>query len=163
MPVAYSLELRQKAIAAIDRGEKKSHVSKTLKMSRNTLDLWLKRREKTGSAAPKTPVRRGPDPKNNDLVAFKQFATEHGRLTAQRMAELWPEPVSDVTLGKALKRIKFTRKSGAKSASLCGARERAPRQRLTATARETRLNAESFYSRLLTTNRLSLCSLMRQS
>ena len=26
------------------------------------------------------------------------------------MAELWPEPVSDVTLGKALKKIEFTRK-----------------------------------------------------
>lgn len=110
MPTAYSLDLRQKAIAAIDRGEKKSHVSQTLNISRNTLDLWLKRREETGSLAPKTPVRRGPAPKINDLVAFKQFATEHGRLTAQRMAELWPEPVSDVTLGKALKRIGFTRK-----------------------------------------------------
>jgi transposase len=110
MPAAYSLDLRQKAIAAIDRGEKKSHVSRTLKLSRNTLDLWLKRRTETGSLTPKTPVRKGPDPKINDLEAFKQFATEHGRLTAQRMAELWPESVSDVTLGKALKRIGFTRK-----------------------------------------------------
>ena len=110
MPAAYSLDLRQKAIAAIDRGEKKSHVSRTLKISRNTLDLWLKRRQETGSLAPKTPVKKGPDPKINDLVAFKQFATEHGRLSAQRMAELWPEPVSDVTLGKALKKIEFTRK-----------------------------------------------------
>lgn len=110
MPAAYSLDLRQKAIAAIDRGEKKSHVSKTLKISRNTLDLWLKRREATGSLVPKMPVQRGPAPQINDLSAFKQFATEHGRLTARRMAELWPEPVSDVTLGKALKRIEFTRK-----------------------------------------------------
>lgn len=110
MPAAYSLDLRQKAIAAIDRGEKKSHVSKTLKISRNTLDLWLKRREETGSLAPKTPVQKGPAPKIKDLVAFKQFAIEHGRLTAQRMAKLWPEAVSDVTLGKALKKIEFTRK-----------------------------------------------------
>jgi len=110
MPAAYSLDLRHKAVAAIDRGEKKAHVSKTLKISRNTLDLWLKRREETGSLAPKPPIRKGPNPKFNDLVAFKQFAVEHGRLTAQRMAELWPEPVSDVTLGKALKRISFTRK-----------------------------------------------------
>jgi len=110
MPAAYSLDLRQKAVAAIDRGEKKSHVSKTLKINRNTLDLWLKRREETGSLAPKTPIEKGLKPKINDLVAFKKFATEHGRLTAQRMAELWTEPVSDVTLGKALKRIEFTRK-----------------------------------------------------
>ena len=110
MPAAYSLALRQKAIAAIDRGEKKSHVSRTLKISRNTLDLWLKRRAETGSLAPKTPVKKGPAPKINDLIVFKQFATEHGRLSAQRMAERWPESVSDVTLGKALKKIEFTRK-----------------------------------------------------
>ncbi|MEO1622356.1 MAG: IS630 transposase-related protein [Cyanobacteria bacterium J06632_3] len=110
MPAAYSLDLRQKAVAAIDRGEKKSHVSQTLNISRNTLDLWLKRREETGSLAPQTPVKKGPNPKINDLDAFQQFATEHGRLTARRMAELWPEPVSDVTLGKALKKIGFTRK-----------------------------------------------------
>ena len=110
MPAAYSLDLRQKAVAAIDRGEKKSHVSRTLNISRNTLDLLLKRREETGSLAPNPPIQKGPAPKINDLVAFKQFATEHGRLSAKRMAELWVEPVSDVTLGKALKRINFTRK-----------------------------------------------------
>ena len=110
MPSPYSLDLRQKAIAAIDRGEKKSHVSKTFHISRNTLDLWLKRRELTGSIAPKHATRKGPAPKIIDLVAFKAFAQEHGHLTAQKMAELWPEPISDVTIGKALKRIGFTRK-----------------------------------------------------
>ncbi|MEO1623090.1 MAG: IS630 transposase-related protein, partial [Cyanobacteria bacterium J06632_3] len=49
MPAAYSLDLCQKAVTAIDRGEKKSHISRTLNISRNTLDLWLKRREETGS------------------------------------------------------------------------------------------------------------------
>ncbi|NER84491.1 MAG: hypothetical protein F6K42_34195, partial [Leptolyngbya sp. SIO1D8] len=40
MPAPYSLDLRQKAIAAVDRGEKKSHVSTLFHISRNTLDLW---------------------------------------------------------------------------------------------------------------------------
>lgn len=108
--MAYSLDLREKATAAVDRGEKKSHVSKTFNISRNTLDLWLKRRQETGSVAPKQPVQRGPEPKVKDLDEFKQFATAHRHLTAQKMAELWPEPISDVTIGKALKRIGFTRK-----------------------------------------------------
>ena len=110
MPAAYSLDLRQKAIAAIDRGEQKSHVSRTPKISRNTLDLWLKRREETGTVAPKVRTTPSVEPKIKDLAAFKQFAQENGHLTAQRMAERWPEPISDVTIGKALKRIGFTRK-----------------------------------------------------
>lgn len=110
MAAPYSLDLRQKAIAAIDRGEKKFHVSRTLSISRNTLDLWLKRRDKTGTIAPKVRKTSSVEPKIKDLTAFKQFAQENGHLTAVRMAERWPEPISDVTIGKALKRIGFTRK-----------------------------------------------------
>ena len=109
MPAAYSLDLRLKALAAVDRGEKKSHISRTFSISRNTLDLWLKRREQTGSPAAKV-YRHGPTPKINDLDTFREFAEREGHRTALEMAQLWPESVSNVTLGKALKRIEFTRK-----------------------------------------------------
>lgn len=110
MSAAYSDDLRAKVLAAIDRGEKKSQVSRMFNISRNTLDLWLKRREKTGSAAPIRNYHRGPAPKINDLDAFRGFATTHGHLTQQQMAQLWPEAVSNRTIGKALQRIGFTRK-----------------------------------------------------
>ena len=48
MPAPYSDDLRQKAIAAVKRGERKTQVSQMFKISRNTLDLWLKREEQTG-------------------------------------------------------------------------------------------------------------------
>jgi transposase len=110
MPAPYSIDLREKAVAAVDRGEKKSHVSKLFHLSRNTLDLWLKQREQTGTVAPKVPIKKGPDPKIKDLEAFRRFAETHGHLTAVVMAQRWPEPISDVTIGKALRRIDFTRK-----------------------------------------------------
>jgi transposase len=110
MPAPYSTDLREKAVAAVDRGEKKSHVSKLFHISRNTLDLWLKQREQTGTVAPKAPMKKGPEPKIKDLEAFRQFAETHGHLTAVVMAQRWPEPISDVTIGKALQRINFTRK-----------------------------------------------------
>ncbi|MBE9031672.1 helix-turn-helix domain-containing protein, partial [filamentous cyanobacterium LEGE 11480] len=47
MPSPYSLDLRHKALEAIDQGQKKLHVSRMFNVSRNTLDLWLKRREQT--------------------------------------------------------------------------------------------------------------------
>ena len=48
MPAPYSYDMRKKAIAAVRRGERKKDVSQMFNISRNTLDLWLKREEKTG-------------------------------------------------------------------------------------------------------------------
>ena len=111
MPAAYSMDLRLKVLKAIERGEKKSHISRTLGISRNTIDLWLKQRDKTGSIAPKAYSRRGPAPKIEDLEAFREFASAHAHLTQQQMADLWPTSISDRTIGKALRRIGFTRKT----------------------------------------------------
>jgi len=110
MPAAYSLDLRQKVLAAIERGEKKSHVSRMFNISRNTLDLWLKRRHEMGTVAPIGDSRRGPVPKIDDLEAFRDFARAHGHLTQQQMADQWPGLISNRTIGKALQRIDFTRK-----------------------------------------------------
>jgi transposase len=79
-------------------------------ISRNTLDLWLKRREQTGSISAIREYARGPEPKIANLDAFRRFAQQHGQLTQQAMAQQWTEPISDRTIGKALKRIGFTRK-----------------------------------------------------
>lgn len=110
MPAAYSLDLRLKVLAAIERGEKKSHVCRLFHISRNTLDLWLKRQETTGSVEPKPYIRRQSTAKIQDLEAFRQFAQQNGHMTQQQMADAWPEPISDVTIGKALRNIQFTRK-----------------------------------------------------
>jgi transposase len=48
MPAPYSYDLRSKAIEAIKRGQRKTDVSRLFKISRNTLDLWLKREKETG-------------------------------------------------------------------------------------------------------------------
>ena len=60
--------------------------------------------------APKTDYRRGPQPKINDLEAFRAFAEEYGHLTQKEMAEKWPEPISDASIREALRKIEFTRK-----------------------------------------------------
>lgn len=110
MPSPYSLDFRQKAIAAVERGERKSHVCRVLGISRNTLDLWLKRQAQTGSCAPVTDYHRGLRPKIDDLEAFRAFAEQHGHLTQKEMAQKWPTPVSDTLIRQALRKIGFTRK-----------------------------------------------------
>lgn len=109
MTAAYSLDLREKAVSAVDRGEKKSHICRTLNISRNTLDQWLKRREEKGFIAPEE-YRRGPKPKIDDLEAFKAFAEANGHLTQKEMADKWVKPVSPVLIRQALRKINFTRK-----------------------------------------------------
>ncbi len=51
MPAPYSYDLRRKAIGAVKRGHKKINVCRLFKISRNTLDLWLKREKETGDYA----------------------------------------------------------------------------------------------------------------
>jgi transposase len=110
MPAPYSYDLRQKAVSAIDGGEKKSHVCKMLNISRNTLDTWLRLREKTGSVVAKMNYHRGAKPKIDNLELFSEFAVKYGHLTQTEMASLWPSTVSKTRIGQALKRIGFSRK-----------------------------------------------------
>lgn len=110
MPSPYSDDLRQKVLDAVDNGYSKSHVSRLFNISRNTIDLWLKRRKETGSLSAIRDYRRGPQGKIKDLEQFRAFATEHGHLTQKGMAAQWHEPISDHAISKALRRIGFTRK-----------------------------------------------------
>jgi len=110
MAAPYSDDLRQKAVDAVICGERKSQVCRMLNISRNTLDLWLKRWQQTGKVGAIRNYRRGPQPKIADLNSFREFTERHGHLTQQDMAQRWSQPVSDRTIGKALKRLEFTRK-----------------------------------------------------
>ena len=110
MPAPYSDDRRQKVLDAINSGNRKSHVSRLFNISRNTIDLWLKQQEATGSITAKRQDRRGPQAKITDWEQFRTFAQKHGHLTQQDMAQLWVEPITDRTIGKALKRIGLTRK-----------------------------------------------------
>ena len=111
MPKAYSYDLRHKVIQAIKfNGLKKSEASLLFNISRNTIDLWLKRQAETGDfqALPNQPPGNGH--KISDWEKFREFAQVHGDKTQVEMAKLWEEPISDRTISRALKKIGFTRK-----------------------------------------------------
>lgn len=110
MPAPYSYDLRRKVIEAIDGGMGKTQTSKIFKISRNTINLWLHRREETGDYLAENGYQRGYGTKITDLEAFKEFARKHGRQTQREMAEAWSGEISDLTIGKALNQIGFTRK-----------------------------------------------------
>jgi transposase len=66
MASPYSYDLRAKVLQAIDGGMTKSQGSRVFSISRNTINLWLKRREETGDYKAKDKHQKGYQPKIAD-------------------------------------------------------------------------------------------------
>lgn len=110
MPAPYSCDLRQKVIDALDRDMTKSEASRVFAISRNTIDLWLNRRQQTGEVKAKQGYQQGSCHKITNWQRFRQFAQAHGGRTQVEMAHLWEGDISQRTIGRALAKIGFTRK-----------------------------------------------------
>ena len=127
MPAPYSYDLRTKAINAIKRGESKTNVSRMFHISRNTLDLWLKREQETGDYQAILNYQQGNRHKITDWQRFREFAKQHGDKTQAQMAKLWGDNVTQQNISDALGKIGFSRK-----------------KKLTAIENEMKANAKSF-------------------
>jgi len=111
MPKPYSYDFRKKVIEAIElNGLKKSEASEYFNLSRNTINLWLRRREETGDIGIKKDKKPGPSGKITDWEKFENFVQIYGDKTQVEMAELWEEDLSERTICRAIKKIGFTRK-----------------------------------------------------
>ncbi len=110
MPAPYSDDLRQKAIAAVKRGERKIYVSRMLNISRNTLDLWLKREAQTGNYQAITHYQQGCRHKIRDWQKFREFVQQQGDKTQAQIASLWGEGVSQQKISDAMQKIRVSRK-----------------------------------------------------
>ena len=110
MPAPYSYDLRKKAIEAVKRGERKIQVSRLFKISRNTLELWLKKEKETGDFQPKLPVRIGTVPKIESLAKFREFVAENSEKTQKQMAKLWGDNVTQQNISYACQKLGITRK-----------------------------------------------------
>jgi transposase len=110
MPAPYSYDLRSKAVAAVKRGEKKVEVSHFFKISRNTLDLWLKKERETPELKASLPVGVGTRQKIQDLKNFEEFVIENRDRTKKLMAQLWGDEVTQQNISSACKKLGITRK-----------------------------------------------------
>lgn len=110
MPAPYSYDLRTKAIEAVNRGEGKTDVCRTLQISRNTLDLWLKRELATGDYQAVTGFQTGNRHKITDWERFRAFVQQHGGKTQGEMARLWGDNVTQQNISDALKKLGISRK-----------------------------------------------------
>ncbi|HEY9903832.1 MAG TPA: IS630 family transposase [Candidatus Sericytochromatia bacterium] len=107
----YSYDLRQKVINAIKLdGIKKSEAAQVFQLSRNTIDLWLKRQADMGDYQPKSNRPHRTTAKITDWGKFTQFVRTHAQKTQAEMAELWEGDISARTMSRALQKIGWSRK-----------------------------------------------------
>jgi transposase len=110
MAAPYSYDLRQKAIEAFNSGERKSNVCRMFNISRNTLDLWLKREAQTGDYQASTGFQKGYQHKITDWEHFKEFVRKHGGKTQREMTKLWGDNVTQQNISDALIKLGLSRK-----------------------------------------------------
>ena len=110
MPAPYSYDLRKKAIEAVKRGERKTEVCRLLKISRNTLDLWIKKEKATGDYQAITRGRRGRKLKIQNPAKFREFIRENREKTQRQMAQLWGEELTQQNISYFCRKLGITRK-----------------------------------------------------
>ncbi len=111
---AYSIDLREKVLRAVDQGHPREEIINVLGVSRATIKRYLKQRRETGTIAPKAIPGRTPKKLGllqADLAAQLQA---HDDLRLEDQCRLWEQThgvqVSTTTMSQAIKRIGWTRK-----------------------------------------------------
>jgi transposase len=114
---AYSLDLREAALAAVDRGLPRAEVATTFGISPSTLKRWLRRRRQTGAALPR-PIPGRPSRLGAGLGAGleAQLRAAPDATIAEHCAA-WEratgQAVSPTTVRRAVARLDWTRKKRA--------------------------------------------------
>lgn len=138
--MAYSTDLRERIVAFIKEGGKKSHASRLFKVSRPTIDGWIQLKNETGSLEDPPPPPRSWRKLTPD--GLLEYVKEHPDDILEEYAEHFN--VSAVGVWRALKRLKITRK-----------------KRLSYTKKGTRKSAQSFWGQLRRFPLRTLYTLMR--
>jgi transposase len=111
---AYSVDLRERMLQAVDKGYPRTEIIKLFGVSRATIKRYLKQRRETGDVNAR-PILGWPS---------KKFAPSQAGLVAQLKAhpdatleihcQLWEQEhglrVSTTTMGRAIRRVGWTRK-----------------------------------------------------
>jgi transposase len=113
---AYSMDLRERVLAAVDRGTPRKEIVRTLGISEPTIRRYLRLRRETGSVAPKPPPKRpfsiGQNVEQRRAL-WKQLE-EHEDATLEKHCRLWERKrgvkVSISTMSRAIRRLGWTLK-----------------------------------------------------
>ncbi len=112
----YSLDLRERVLAAVDRGMPRKEAVGVFGVSLATVKRWLKRRDETGSAAPKR--RPGMRPRIGSTAGERHALWRQlegsPEATLEEHREMWEREhgvrVSVATMSRAVRRLGWTYK-----------------------------------------------------
>src|SRR6266702_2681568 len=111
---AYSQDLRERVLRAVDQGYQRADIIKLFGVSRATIKRYLKRRAETGEVKAKSHPGRPPKkfaPLQAGLVAQLEAHTD---ATLEMHCQFWEQAsgvaVSPSTMSRAIRRVGWTRK-----------------------------------------------------
>ena len=113
MPGAYSTDLRERVLVAVEAGEAADVVAEQLMVGRSSVYRWLAAARDEGRRAPK-PIGGGPKPIIRDEieVALRRLLEANNHLTLaacrDRLAEETGVRVDPWTVGRTLRRLDWT-------------------------------------------------------
>ena len=113
---AYSMDLRKRVLAAVNRGTPRKEIVRTLGVSEPTIRRYLRLRRETGSVAPKPLPKRAfsLDQSVEHRRALWKQLEEHNDATLEKHCHLWETKqgvkVSISTMSRAIGRLGWTLK-----------------------------------------------------
>ena len=111
---AYSVDLRQRVLAAVDRGMPRPQVVATFGVSLATIKRWLALRRERPELTARLPPGRPRTITPEQEAALRAQVEAHRDATFAMHARLWQEArgvtLSEWTLGRAIRRLGWTRK-----------------------------------------------------
>ena len=114
----YSLDLRLKVLAAVDRGIPRKEVVRTFGVSMPTLERYLSLRKQTGEIGPPQPPGSAPSltATIEERSALWRQLEENDGATLERHCKLWEskhgDRVSVPTISRAVRKLGWTKKRG---------------------------------------------------
>ncbi len=113
MPGAYSTDLRERVLVAVDAGESPDAVAERFMVGRSSVYRWVAAARDEGRRAPK-PMHGGPQPIIRDAVAaaLRRLLEANNHLTLvecrDQLAAETGVRVDPWTIGRALRRLDWT-------------------------------------------------------
>lgn len=114
MPAPLSIDLRERVIAAVEAGMRKTEAAKIFNVERKSVYNWLGLKKSTNSLEPKSGYQKGHSHKITDWEQFKKFVENNNHRTVKGMIVEWKKltniDVSESAMERYLKKINFTSK-----------------------------------------------------
>ena len=111
---AYSQDLRERVVHAIDQGKSQNEVSSLFEVSLSTIKRYLRQRREQGHLQPKKITGRPPTKRASLQAHLLAQLEAHPDATLHEHCEMWEAQggikVSIATIGRAVQRFGWTRK-----------------------------------------------------